>query len=75
MRPQIVKILTLVLCFLLSARVLALQSSGSKGPPPPSDPPPPELPLDAGMLILITFGIIYGCYVTINKIRAKRTSS
>ena len=72
MRPQIVKKIALVLCFLASASMLGQSASGSSGPPPPNrGPVPPELPLDTNILILIVLGLLYGSYVLYKKRQAK----
>ncbi len=68
MRPQIVKLLTSVLCIFTSTIMLAQQKSGDTGPPPPSTPPP-ELPIDGGVIILLTIGFIYGCYIAVKRLR------
>ena len=65
MRPQIVKILLLVLIFVNNATVLAQKA----GPPPPTNNRGPELPIDSGILILIFLGLIYGAYIAYKRYR------
>lgn len=36
-------------------------------PPPPGPPGPPGLPIDNGILILLTAAILYGCYVAMTR--------
>ncbi|WP_298423404.1 OmpA family protein [uncultured Kordia sp.] len=36
-------------------------------PPPPGPPGPPGLPIDNGILILLTAAIMYGCYVAMTR--------
>lgn len=72
MRPQIVKILTLVLFIFASTTMLALQSSETS-PPPPSHQRAPELPIDDSIIVLIALGIIYGCYIVLKRRSAIQT--
>ncbi len=75
MRPQIVKILSLVL-FVLNSTIMLAQSKGSdSGPPTPSrfGGGPPGLPIDDNILILICVGLIYGAYIAYKKNQAKNT--
>ncbi|GEQ84932.1 hypothetical protein ULMS_04400 [Patiriisocius marinistellae] len=70
MRPQIVSILTFVLCFLAAVPMLAQGPSASSGPPAPGRGPTlPELPLDTNIVILFIAGLIYGAYVAYKKYR------
>tara|TARA_B100000795_G_C22509125_1_gene327043 strand:+ start:179 stop:403 length:225 start_codon:yes stop_codon:yes gene_type:complete len=69
MRPQIVKILTLVLFLANSISLLGQSPSGSSGPPPPSNNRGPELPIDENILILVALGLIFGMYVIYKKSR------
>ena len=64
MRPQIVRILTLLLLVLAGSPMLA--QDGGSGPPPPTDPPP-ELPIDSSLTILIVLALVYGGYVAYKR--------
>ena len=75
MRPQIVKILTLVLFAFNSTIMLAQSKGGDSGPPPPSQNRTPGLPIDNNILILIIIGLLYGVYVTYKNHQAKNTHS
>lgn len=64
MRPQIVKILTLILFVLNSIAMLAQTA----GPPPPSPGRrPPQAPIDSDLYILVIVGLLYGTYVAYKK--------
>lgn len=69
MRPQIVKILTLVLLIVNSTYMLGQSHNGSSGPPPPSGTRGPLLPIDENILILILIGLAFGAYVIYKKSR------
>lgn len=69
MRPQIVKILTIVLFLVNSMSMLGQSLSGSSGPPPPYNRAPPEAPIDGSIAILIIAGIVYGAYIAYKKKR------
>lgn len=76
MRPQIVKKLTLILCTLMGAPVLAQQFGGASAPPVPDSshlpPPPPELPIDSGLTLLLIAGLVYGTYFMWKKFGLSR---
>ena len=74
MRPQIVKILTVVL-FIFNSAIMLAQSKGSgSGPPAPSNNfRPPGLPIDDNILILICIGLLYGAYIAYKKHQSKNT--
>ncbi len=42
----------------------------AQGPPPPQPPPPVGLPIDSGLVILLTIGLLYGAY---RILKLKRT--
>ncbi len=63
MRPQIVKILILVLFLVNSITMLGQSLSGSSGPPPPYNRAPPDAPIDESIVILIIAGLIYGVFI------------
>jgi len=42
----------------------------SQGPPPPQPPPPVGLPIDSGLVILLTIGLLYGAF---RILKLKRT--
>ncbi len=68
MRPQIVKILTLVLFLINSISMLGQTPSGSSGPPQPSNNNRGvNLPIDENIYILIAIGLIFGVYVMYKK--------
>ena len=71
MRPQIVKILTLILLVFNSISMLAQNA----GPPHPSQRRPPDLPapIDDNVLVLIMIGLFYGIYIAYKKYQAKNT--
>ncbi len=69
MRPQIVKILILVLFLVNSMTMLGQSLSGSSGPPPPSNNRGPQLPIDDNIYILIAIGLIFGIYIIYKKSR------
>jgi len=70
MRPQIVKILSLVLFVINSTTMLAQHA----GPPPPAeDRRPPGLPIDEYIVLLIVIGLIYGAYIAYKKHQLKDT--
>ena len=50
------KIFASILFVLISCVTLAQTG----GPPPPAPPPPPGLPIDGGIYILLSLGILYG---------------
>lgn len=72
MRPQIVKILTIMLFLLNSFYMLGQSSSAKSGPPPPPQRTP-QLPIDTNIYILIVAGILLGIYVVLKNKRAKST--
>jgi len=67
MRPQIVKILTLVLFLSNSISMLAQHA----GPPAPGGDRRPPQPIDESILVLITIGLIYGVYIAYKKHQIK----
>ncbi|MGK0386360.1 MAG: hypothetical protein ACI849_000970 [Patiriisocius sp.] len=68
MRPQIVKILTLVCSFILVTPMLGQGSPASQGPPAPTQGPTlPELPIDDNIIILMLVAIAYGVFVAYRK--------
>ena len=70
MRPQIVKILTLILLVFNSISMLAQKA----GPPAPRTRGPElPLPIDDNILILICIGLLYGAYIAYKKHQAKNT--
>ena len=75
MRPQIVKILTLILFVINSTVMLSQSLSSDSGPPPPTNNRGPELPIDNSIFILIVLGLIYGAYITYKKYRVMNTPS
>ena len=70
MRPQIVKILTLVLFVFNSISMLA-QNAGP--PTPTNERRPPQNPIDDQIIILIVMGLIFGAYIAYKKHQAKNT--
>ena len=75
MRPQIVKILTVML-FIFNSMIMLAQSKGSDtGPPSPGQRRPPQAPIDDNILILICIGLLYGLYIVYKKHQAKNTPS
>ena len=72
MRPQIVRILTLLLLVLAGSPMLA--QDGGSGPPPPTTPPP-ELPIDSGLSILIVLALAYGSFVAYKRLKPTNTRS
>ena len=73
MRPQIVKILTLVLFIFNSTIMLAQSKDGGSGPPSPGQRRPPQAPIDDNILILICIGLLYGAYIAYKKYQSKNT--
>ncbi len=69
MRPQIVKILTLVL-FVFNSMYMLAQTAG---PPPPANNRAPEAPIDDNIIILIIIGLVYGTYIGFKKYNTKNT--
>tara|TARA_R110000787_G_scaffold28923_2_gene78709 strand:+ start:8084 stop:8311 length:228 start_codon:yes stop_codon:yes gene_type:complete len=70
MRPQIVKISTLILFLVNSISLLGQTPSGSSGPPHPSNNNRgPGLPIDDNILVLVALGLIFGMYVIYKKSR------
>ena len=69
MRPQIVKILTLVLFVFNSISMLSQKA----GPPAPGGTRGPEFPIDDNIIILIVIGLLFGAYMTYKKIQTKNT--
>jgi len=70
MRPQIVKILTLVLVLVNSTVMLAQQA----GPPPPENGERgPQLPIDDNVFLLLGIGLLYGAYIAYKKYKATNT--
>ena len=68
MRPQIVKILTLVLFLINSISMLGQSPSGSSGPPHPSNNNRgPNLPIDDNIIVLLAIGLLFGMYVLYKK--------
>ena len=73
MRPQIVKIITLVCLFVTATPMLGQTPGVSQGPPAPTQGPTlPELPIDDNIIILIIIAIVYGVFVAYRK---KETTS
>ncbi len=70
MRPQIVKILTLVLIIFNSTTMLAQRASP---PPPANNTRGPQLPLDENIIVLIVIGLLFGAYITYKKHQVKNT--
>jgi len=68
MRPQIVKILTLILFIFNSISMLAQERSG---PPPPAGNRRPPQPIDESIIILIVLGVLYGAYIAYKKHQLK----
>jgi len=56
MRIQNKSIIASILFVLIS---FVCQAQGVN-PPPPSPPPPPGLPIDGGVLVALSLGLIYG---------------
>ena len=53
----------LFICFLLFSLISYAQGNGKGNPPPvPFGPPHPELPIDAGISILLLAGACYGAF-------------
>ncbi len=73
MRPQIVTILTFVLCVFTGTNMLAQQTNAGSGPPEPTNQRGPLFPIDDSILILLAIGLIFGCYIVVKNIRAKKT--
>ena len=73
MRPQIVKILTVVLLIFNSAIMLAQSKDGASGPPSPGNRRPPQAPIDDHILILIFIGLLYGAYIAYKKHQSRNT--
>jgi len=71
MRPQIVKILTLVLLVTNSTAMLAQSLSSRSGPPAPNRNPPPELPIDGYIVLFVCIGLLFGAYITYKKHKLK----
>ena len=71
MRPQIVKILTLVLLVFNSISTFAQKAS----PPPPANNRGPQLPIDDSILVLIVLGLFYGVFIAYKKAHSKNTPS
>lgn len=69
MRPQIVKILTLILFLVNSMSMLGQSLSGSSGPPPPSNNRGPQFPIDENIWILLAIGLCLGVYIIYKKKR------
>jgi len=76
MRPQIVKILTLILFVFNSISMLGQTSNKSSGPPPPDQAlAPPGYPIDDNVFILIVIGLVFGAYVAYKKQKANNVPS
>lgn len=76
MRPQIVKILTVVLFIFNSTIMLAQSKGGDSGPPAPTNNRrPPGLPIDDNILILICIGLLYGAYIAYKKHQSRNTAA
>lgn len=77
MRPRIVKLLTIVYCFIAATPLLSQGHTAGAGPPSPSrrPPGPPELPMpiDDNILILLILGLLYGIYTIVKKSRTTST--
>ncbi len=73
MRPQIVKILTLMLLAFNSITLLAQPKGGGSSPPPPSQRLPPQYPIDDSIFILFFIGLLFGAYVAFKRYQAKNT--
>jgi len=68
MRPQIVKLLTSLCCFLAAIPMLSQGPSPGGGPPPPDRGPTlPELPIDDNILILMVIGLFFGIYALVKR--------
>ena len=74
MRPQIVKILTLILLVFNSISMLGQTSNKSSGPPPPDQTLTGQLPIDSNVFILLALGLAYGIYVAYKKYQANTPS-
>ena len=70
MRPQIVKILTLILLVFNSISMLGQTSNKSSGPPPPDHTLTPGFPIDNNIFILLVAGLLFGIYVAYKKYQA-----
>ena len=58
MKSPSIKRILLVAIFLCMSTI-----AFSKGRPPvPGPPPPPGLPIDSGIILLVSSGILYGAY-------------
>jgi len=69
MRPQIVKILTLILFAFNSISLLAQERSGP--PPPAGNRRPPQGSIDDSIIVLIVVGLLYGAYIVYKKHQLK----
>ena len=68
MRPQIVKISSLLCCFIIASPIFGQGPSASSGPPTPTKGPVfPELPIDSYLSILLVIGFVYGACVLYKK--------
>ncbi|PKP24533.1 MAG: hypothetical protein CVU03_12035 [Bacteroidetes bacterium HGW-Bacteroidetes-2] len=64
MRPQIVKIVVLIVSIFVSTI-----SWGKQLPPPPQRTPPIGLPIDGGLIYLLLLGILLGVFFLLRKKR------
>jgi len=72
MRPQIVKILILILLLCNNISLLAQKV----GPPAPGgNRNPPQASIDESILILIIVGLVFGAYITFRKHKLTNTAS
>ncbi len=68
MRPQIVKILTLVL---LLGNSISMLAQKAEPPAPSGQRGPGQLPIDNNIVILISFGLIYGAFIAYKRYQIK----
>jgi len=46
--------------------LISIVQSVDVPPPPPPQPPPPGLPIDSGIILLVSVALVYGVYKLIN---------
>ncbi|MGV6828866.1 MAG: hypothetical protein ACWA45_05655 [Flavobacteriales bacterium] len=73
MRPQIVKIVTLVLSFITSTAMLAQHTNAGSRPPAPNGQRGPQLPIDDHLFVLFIVALVYGCYIIYTKRKTKNS--